>query len=233
MRVAFGERGMSFFVPPRVETAEILDGDIPLHEALRSLDDIEWVHRELGGRRLVRRHLLPLLLSLPGERVSLLDVGCGSGHVGRDLVEEMARRGRKARALGLDFKLAHAHRAGPLACTGDALSLPLRSGSVDVVISTLFLHHLSPNEVETLLQEARRVARRAVLAFDLARHRVGIALAHLVGSVALGRVSRSDGPASVRQAYTAAEMRALAERALPGARVTRAGPLVWLLVWKP
>jgi ubiquinone/menaquinone biosynthesis C-methylase UbiE len=227
---------MSVWVPARVRADEILDGEIPSGEAEASLSDIEWVHRNLGGRVILRRRLLPLLETLagPGRRpLSLLDLGCGSGHVGRDLVEAYARRGGRLTVLGCDFKLAHARlapRGGSVA--GDALRLPLRDASADVVFSTLFLHHFSSEECRRVLQESRRVARRAVIAFDLSRHRAAWALISVVGTLAFRtRISTLDGQASVLQAWTPSEISALGADVLPGASVRPAGPFVWQLLW--
>lgn len=227
---------MSFWVPDRRPADELLDGDVPAPEAEASLSDIEWVHRNLGGRILLARRLLPLLSALAGSRgsLSLLDLGCGSGHVGRDLLSAFARRGGSLRAFGLDLKLAHA-RLSPRgrAAAADALALPVADRSVDVVFSTLFLHHFSPAEIATLLAEAERVARRAVVAFDLTRHRIPLALISVVGPLAFrSRISTLDGQASVRQAYTREEIARLAAPILPGATLAAAGPFVWQLVWR-
>ncbi len=227
---------MSVWVPARALADEILDGDLPAGDAEASLSDIEWVHRNLGGRLILRRRLLPLLETLAGpERrpLSLVDLGCGSGHVGRDLVDAFARRGGALTVLGCDFKLAHARlapRGGSAA--GNALRLPFRDATVDVVFSTLFLHHFSETDLRRVLLESRRVARKAVVAFDLARHRASWALVSAVGPLAFRtRISTLDGRASVLQAFTPSEISALAAETLPGAAVRRAGPFVWQLVW--
>jgi SAM-dependent methyltransferase len=227
---------MSFWVPERVSGEEILDGDVSAREAEASLSDIEWVHRHLGGRVILRRRLVPLLERFaggPGKGLSLLDLGCGSGHVGRDLVEAFSRRGGRLSVLGLDLKLAHARLAARGRVTAaDALSLPFADTSVDVVFSTLFLHHFPPEELTRLLSESRRIARRAVIAFDLARHLLAYALISAVGPLAFRtRISTLDGQASVLSAYTRDEIAALAAPVLPGAAITPAGPFVWQLVW--
>ncbi len=227
---------MGFWVPARAPAHEILDGDLPAREAEASLSDIEWVHRNLGGRVLLRRRLLPLLGKLAGPgrgALSLVDLGCGSGHVGRDLVEAFARRGGTLKVLGCDLKVAHA-RLAPRgrSAAGDALRLPFRDASVDVVFATLFLHHFSEGEFRRVLSESRRVARNAVIAFDLSRHRAAWALVSLIGPLAFRtRVSTLDGQTSVLQAWTPPEVSALAAEVLPGAEVRRAGPFVWQLVW--
>jgi SAM-dependent methyltransferase len=225
---------MSFWVPERRPSIELLDEDLPAGEAEESLADIEWVHRHMGGRRMVHRRLLPILLQLPGPRLSLLDLGCGSGHVGRDLEAASADRGLKLRVFGLDLKLAHA-RFGPAGrvVAGNALALPVSEGAVDVVFSTLFLHHFAPDELARIFSEARRAARHAVVFFDLSRHRAALAIISLVGPLAFrSRVSVLDGRASVRQAYTPAEIRRIAGSVLPGAAVESAGPFAWQLTFR-
>ena len=222
---------MSLLVPKRRPSLELLDTDVSSHDSEASLRDIEWVHRRLGGRRMVRRRLAPLLSELGPGPLTLLDVGCGSGHVAKDL-QDLADGG--ATAYGVDLKVVHARlalRGRTLAA--DAFRLPLAPRSVDVVLSTLFLHHFSPDEVVALLAESARVARRAVVAFDLARHRVALAIIAAVGPLFFeSRLSILDGRASVRQAYTPEEAREIAARALPAARVTRSGPFAWQLVWR-
>ncbi len=227
---------MSFWVPGRHRADEILDGNLPAHEEEASLSDIEWVHRNLGGRVLLARRLIPLLESLAGpERrpLSLIDLGCGSGHVGRDLVDAFARRGGALTVLGCDLKLSHARLAKRRrSAAGDALRLPVATSSVDIVFSTLLLHHFSDGECRRILLESRRVARRAVIAFDLSRHRAAWALISVVGPLAFRTpISTLDGKASVLQAWTPSEISALASDVLPGAAVRRAGPFVWQLVW--
>lgn len=228
---------MSLWVPDRVPAEELLDGEVPAHVAEASLSDIEWVHRNLGGRLILRGRLLPLLEVLSGRDrrpLSLADLGCGSGHVGRDLVEAFARRGGRLTVFGLDRKVAHArHAPRGTAAAGDARRLPFSDASVDVVFSTLFLHHFAEDDLRSVLAESRRVARRAVIAFDLSRHRVAHALISAIGPLAFRtRISTLDGRASVLQAWTGSEIASLAGDILPGATVRRAGPFVWQLVWR-
>ena len=225
---------MSLLVPPRVPSDEILDGHVPPDAAEESLADIEWIHRALGGRAIVRRHLVPLLLSVPSPRPVLLDLGAGSGHVGRALEAELSRRGRKLVTIDLDRQLLHARlSAAGRSVAADALRLPLADRSVDVVSSTLFLHHFDAASVAALLRESARVARVAVVALDLTRHRVPLAINAILARLAYrSPITRLDGRASVLQAWTTPELRTLAARALPGTLVRPAGPFVQGLLWK-
>lgn len=225
---------MSLLVPPRAPAEELLDGVLAPGEAEASLADIERIHRLLGGRPIVRRHLVPLLLAVPSARPVLLDLGSGSGHVNRALSAELARRGRELVTVDLDRQLLHARlSAKGRSVAADALRLPLADRSVDVVSSTLFLHHLDAVSVAALLRESARVARFAVSALDLTRHRVPLAVNALLSRLVYrSPITRHDGRASVLQAFTIPELRAIAARALPGTLVKPAGPFVQGLLWK-
>jgi SAM-dependent methyltransferase len=228
---------MSFWVPRRRPEPELLDDDdVPAGEAEASLADIEWVHHRLGGRALVRRRVRPFFVSRSGREdvLEVLDLGCGSGHVGRDLAAAAADADARVRVFGVDRKMSHARlaaRGSTLAA--DAFRLPFADRSVDLVLSTLFLHHFSPPEIAALLAEARRVAASAVLVLDLTRHRLALAVISMVGPVAFrSRLSVADGRTSVKQAYTPEEIAAIAAPVLPGVRVTMPSRFVWELVWK-
>ena len=74
----------------------------------------------------------------------------------------------------------------------------------------MVLHHLEPDDAIRFLREMGRVARLGVIVNDLARSRWAWLGAWLLGHALTGnRLSRHDGPLSVRRAYTPREMRAL------------------------
>ena len=225
---------MSLLVPPRAPSEELLDGTLAPEEAEASLADIERVHRLLGGRPIVRRALVPVLLAVPSARPVLLDLGSGSGHVGRALAAALARRGRGLVTVDLDRQLLHARlSAKGRSVAANALRLPFPDRSVDVVSSTLFLHHFDAASVAALLRESARVARFAVSALDLVRHRGPLAVNALLSPLLYrSPVTRHDARVSVLQAFTVRELRAVAEEALPGARVSLAGPFVQGLLWR-
>jgi ubiquinone/menaquinone biosynthesis C-methylase UbiE len=98
----------------------------------------------------------------PGEAV--LDLGAGTG----TLAIKLKQRCPAARVTGLDADpdvLARARRkAAAVRCEvelveGLSTRLPFESGSFDVVLSSLFFHHLIPADKRTTLAEVRRVLK--------------------------------------------------------------------------
>ncbi len=104
----------------------------------------------------------------------------------------------------------------------------------DILVSSLFFHHLENKEAAGLLRRMAQAAKQMVLVNDLVRCASGLALAQ-VGTRLLSRsrVVHADGLRSVRAAFTVEEIRKMAQEAgLKGARVERRWPWRFLLTWK-
>jgi 2-polyprenyl-3-methyl-5-hydroxy-6-metoxy-1,4-benzoquinol methylase len=104
----------------------------------------------------------------------------------------------------------------------------------DVVMCSLFVHHLEPSGVRALLTNMAMVTDGLLLVHDLRRTRAGIALAHVVPKLLTrSRVVHVDAVKSVYGAYTMQELAALAREAgLEGAVLTATFPQRMLLAWK-
>jgi ubiquinone/menaquinone biosynthesis C-methylase UbiE len=228
---------MSLLVPPRRPSHEILDEtDLAPDEMARSLEDLELVNTALGSARLLEERMADHIRLDGGSGATILDVGAGSASVARELEGRLERQGLAARVIATDLQWRHLAvgrtRNGRefSAVAADVFSLPFSGRSVDWVVSTLLVHHFSPEENVRMLRELARVARRGVLLLDLQRHRLPLLFISLAGRMAFkSRVSVADGAASVRQAYTREEAQAFVSRAIPGARVERVFPFRLLI----
>lgn len=210
----------------RVETHELLDEhDAPAEDMERSLRDLRRINEYCGGMRIYRRLLRHF------EPRSILDVGTGTSD-NLEAIEHVPLR------IGLDFKIDHLLylRDGSRVrrVVGDAKQLPFRDGAVDVVTSAHFFHHFSPDENVEILRESLRVAKDGVAVNDTRRHFAPLLFVLLLGWLRLvGRITRFDAPASVRQGYTVDEARAIAERVKAKFRVVRMWPYrIGILLWK-
>ncbi len=193
--------------------------DPSLHQqALRGLERINRVSR---SSTIVWRGVRRLIRDVPAASLRVLDLACGGGDVTRAIAHRAARAGLKWQVDGCDVSpvaIDHARRAGPLVGGGfffehDVVRNPLPPG-YDVVVCSLFLHHLDEETAVVVLRRMAAAAERMSLVNDLARTRLGYILAF----AATRLLSRSpvvhlDGPLSVAGAYTAAEALALAVRA--------------------
>jgi 2-polyprenyl-3-methyl-5-hydroxy-6-metoxy-1,4-benzoquinol methylase len=106
-------------------------------------------------------------------------------------------------------------------------------GDFDIIYCSLFLHHLDEHEALRLMSTMRSAAREMVLISDLLRSRIGYAVTWCgVRMLTRSPVVHTDGPLSVRAAFTAGEALALACRAgMSQATILRHWPRRFLLKW--
>jgi ubiquinone/menaquinone biosynthesis C-methylase UbiE len=192
----------------RTDSPEILDSeDCPSAEVETSLRDLCRINRWFGGVATTRK-LIERVSSATGQKhFSMLEVAAGFGEVPRAAAEQLARKGITLDVLCLDRVRSHLRKSEGCAVVADALALPFRDGSFDLVSCSLFAHHLQPSELHQFGEEASRVSRHAVLINDLVRHPLHLALVYAAFPLMRSYVSRVDGVASVRRSYVPEEMR--------------------------
>ncbi|MEJ2008847.1 MAG: methyltransferase domain-containing protein [Acidobacteriota bacterium] len=203
----------------RVPSQEWLDDDLGTpREIRRSFDDLWRINRWLGGVS-GSLHLLDRYFARRGSRhVRILDVGSGDSRMAVHLQEELARRNHSAELVALDRRLNHLrngnHSSGSLLrVVADVSDLPFPKESFDLVMCNLFLHHFSGGEAVELLRCLAGMASEAVLINDLERNPLPYIFIQVAWPFARSHITRHDGAASVRQAYTKEELEILAERA--------------------
>ena len=198
----------------RVPTPELLDSDAGTpREISDSLADLRMFNRWFGGTAVTSRLVKRVIRETKSHSLSWLDVASGNGYVPHAVRDRLGQRVKISVTL-LDRAPSHLRNGrdpvnGDGFVVGDALALPFRDSSFDLVSSQLFVHHLSPNQVVHFAREGLRVCRRAFLINDLIRDPVHLALAYAGFPLYRSRITRNDAPASVRQAYTAGELLAL------------------------
>jgi SAM-dependent methyltransferase len=207
----------------RATDPELLDEGVPAEEAIRSLADLRFVNRWLGGQSSILEAALPHLDA--SARPRLLDVGCGSA----DLPALLMRKARtKALAVGVDLKLLHVQQApaGIEPVVADVRALPFQAGSFDVVTASLFLHHFDAPEVASVLRALWTLTRRALIVNDLERARVPYLFGRATFSLLFrSQVSVEDGLLSIRRAFTPGELKDGFDAAgIPDVRIRRRFP---------
>ena len=203
----------------RTLTAELLGDDLGTHQEIKqSFDDLWRINRWLGGVR-TNLHLLERVFERSGlDRLRILDVGAGDGRLTESLAQGLSLRRLKAEFMALDRRQSHLRNGCPRgeglpAVAADVFEPPFRDGSFDVVMCNLVFHHFSGERAQGLLRRMAAVASRAVIVNDLERNLLPYIFIRIAYPFARSRITRHDGPASVRQAYTRAEIESLAASA--------------------
>jgi SAM-dependent methyltransferase len=209
----------------------------------QALDGLARINFWSGSARLVWSAIHDRLPEARTHPLRILDVATGAGDIPIWLWQRSRRSGLPWTIAACDrspVAVEHARSRAREAEVDvhffewDALvgRLP---GGYDVIVNSLFLHHLDEEFAEDFLRSMATVAQRLVVVNDLERSALGYKLAW-AGTRLLSRspVVHVDGPRSVEAAFTIAEARELAEDAqLSGARIGRRWPCRFLLTWSP
>lgn len=175
-------------------------------------------------------------------RLRVLDVATGGGDLPCALSHYARARGLDWQVDGIDIAptaIAVARERAEQIAAGsrprfervDALCGELPSG-YDVLICSLFVHHLSDEDAVRLIERMHAACARAIVIQDLVRSPAAERLTWWITRMfSRNPLIRADGPSSVRAAFTLEEARGLFARAgLASARVNGVWPLRWMAI---
>src|SRR5581483_9002598 len=186
----------------RIVRPEILDTDQASPEEVRdSLVDLQRINRWFGGTSTMAKLVGIVIEQTNAKQLSLLDVASASGDIPHEIQESLAARGIRLDYTLLDRDSSHLARQGATRVRGDALALPFRDNSFDLVGCSLFAHHLEPEQIGMFAREALRVSRIGLLINDLRRSYLHLAAVY-AGKPLFRRITRHDSVASVMRSYT-------------------------------
>jgi hypothetical protein len=157
------------------------------------------------------------------ERLQILDVGAGTGLLGKRMSEWAARCGWDWQVTNLDMNPQPPDASlAKKFVKGTALQLPFADNSFDLVIASQMTHHLKDGEIIRHWREAWRVTRDGIFICDLHRNSVFYGLLGLMlWLLRTEKHVRDDGLISVKRGFRRAEWLDLAARAgIPEARVS-------------
>jgi SAM-dependent methyltransferase len=213
---------------------------VELHR--QALVGLQRINRLSGVVPLLWGRLKRLAAILDSRPLRVLDVACGGGDVLVGLALRARRAGIPIEFFGCDISATAVGAAEESAHRADATSVRFFQQDLltaqlpaeyDLVMCSLFLHHLSDRDAEECLRRMAAATRQAVLVDDLLRTSSGYWLAWLGCRLLTGSpVVHHDGPLSVRAAFSWSEVQSLAARAgLQDARFCRHWPQRFLMQW--
>jgi SAM-dependent methyltransferase len=161
------------------------------------------------------------LIAVPGRSkpLHIVDVGCGGGDMLRAIAKWAKRRDIQVSLTGIDLNPYAARAAQEMSSegiqwiTGDAYSYAPPEG-IDIILSSLFAHHLSDPEVERFIAWMENTARCGWFINDLHRMRIYIRIFQALSKIAhWHRFVQHDGPVSIRRSFRIEEWRNLCKAA--------------------
>ncbi len=205
---------------------------------IASLRDIARINRTFGGAAAALARLAEFWRGCPrGSRLTLLDVGTGSGDIPRAARAAARHDGVTLQLIGIERHPAAAReaaRGGLAAVLADGGYLPLRARSVDLVLCAKLLHHLPGEAGRRLLGEMDRVARLGVVVAEIRRSAVAAAGIFAVSfPLRFHPATRRDAVISVLRGFTADELAARCRAAGVSPAVRRHAGWSLTAAWRP
>lgn len=190
------------------ELSEWMDEPCSYEDFRQCLVDLRQVNRLTLSYRPTLDFLDRMLVAAkPQQPLRIVDVGSGGGDMLRRVAIWAKRRGVAVTLTGIDLN-PYAERAAKEFTsqetaiewiTGDAFAY---TGPVDVVLSSLFTHHLEETEIVRFLAWSEAVVQRGWFVNDLCREFVPYRLFGVLARVMRWhRFVRHDGPVSFRRSF--------------------------------
>ena len=214
---------MSFLVNTshRSSEMEIMD-DFTMEGVLfrDTLDKLEIINRFLGGNSVTIKGLKKLLKNQSKNKtITIVDLGCGNGDVLRDVSKFGRKNNYSFKLIGIDANPAAIDYARELSKeyselsfkTIDVLSEDFKKQSYNIVLCTLFLHHLKNEELISFLKKTTENATIGVVVNDLHRHKLAYYLFKLIGFFIKNKMVRQDGLTSVLRAFKRKDLENIAK----------------------
>jgi 2-polyprenyl-3-methyl-5-hydroxy-6-metoxy-1,4-benzoquinol methylase len=215
--------------------------DLPPSRFAETLKGLGRVNRVTRSARLMWPDLGATVRRRPDRPIRVLDVACGGGDVLIALWRRAAKAGLKVDFVGCDLSAtavsyaqdAAAKAGAPIEFFVHRVPQDALPESYDLIISTLFLHHLDEDGAVAFLRDAAAKAGDRIVIQDLVRSKLSYWFARLgTGVLLLNDICREDGRTSVEGAFTSLEAADLARKAgLRGAEIAPRFPFRYLIRW--
>jgi SAM-dependent methyltransferase len=196
------------------ELPELMDGPCSRDDLRACLRDIGRLNQWLLGYR----PTFKWLDQFAGSRTPLriLDIGCGDGEALRKIARWAQKRRIEVRLTGLDLnpetigiaKEMSANCPIEFVCANIFAYEP--EESFDLIVSSLFAHHLGDEELARVIRWMEHNARQGWFVNDLSRAEIPYHLLRLLTKVTrLHRLVQHDGPVSIARAFRPDDWRRL------------------------
>jgi len=179
------------------------------------LNDINSVNKLLGGYGITLSAVFTLLTLKKKESYTILDMGCAEGSMLRKVALEARKRSIKVHLIGLDFNPKALELAARYSAEfpeikymqADILTADFSDIPIDVVMTTLTLHHFDDSGVVQFVNKFNDLAKLGVVINDLERSPIAYYLFQVFSFFFIKtEIAKKDGLLSIRRAFKKKEL---------------------------
>lgn len=195
----------------RTDAIELMDDFTVKGTMLHStLDTLTTINKWLGGNNVTLAGFKKVIQNhSKKERLTIVDLGCGSGDILRKAALFTRKEGYDAKFIGIDANEDALDYAAQLSLGFPEISyIPCNVFSsefdaldYDVVLSTLFLHHFKEAEIIDLLASAQTKAKLGIVVNDLHRNPLAYYLFKIICLIIKNRMVIEDGQTSILRGF--------------------------------
>ena len=190
--------------------AEIMDDFSIQDERIdKALHELKIINKFLGGIS-TTKSALKYFSESENDKLKIVDVGSGSS----DNLLSAKSKYPNLQILSIDKNLRALSGSKNLIdrINSDAFELPFKNNSCDIIHTALFLHHFTEEELQLLLLEFLRTARKGIIINDLQRSYLALlGIKILTVLFSKSKMVKNDAPLSVKRGFTKQEILNLLE----------------------
>jgi SAM-dependent methyltransferase len=187
----------------------------------KNLGELDILNRHTGGHAITLKGLKKLVTDHT-KTYHIVDLGCGSGDSLRAIADWARENNFSVKLTGIDmnanvieFLREHCGAYPEISgITGDYQEFLDENTSVDIVLCSLFCHHLNENELIKLFTYFREKVTTGFVINDLQRNWMAYYSAWFFTRILNGTtLAKNDGPVSVLRGFKVSELEHLLEKA--------------------
>lgn len=192
------------------------DIDVINEKLIRNLDEIASINKKLGGNNVILNGLNQLIQQK--NSITIVDIGCGSGDLCRVMASYLDEKKISYQIIGIDMNPNIIEYAKKMTTNSfiryeieNAFSSHISKYKPDIITASLFLHHMSDNDIRTLVKNWVENVTVGVLINDLHRSRLSLIGFKLISFIfRLSEMSKHDGLISIKKGFRKKELLNLA-----------------------
>ncbi|MCM4166385.1 2-phytyl-1,4-beta-naphthoquinone methyltransferase, chloroplastic [Arenibacter antarcticus] len=182
--------------------------------------DINKVNAMLNGFSITIKAIKKLIQDTPKSSYTIMDLGCGDGHMLRLVANHFKKSGVQLHLVGLDLsskalgiaREKSANYPNISYLEQNILTMDAKETQCDILLCSLTMHHFKTADIPEFLRQIFPIARMGIVINDLQRSRVSYYLFKMYSIFFIKTcIAKHDGLVSIKSAFTKSDLRAFSQ----------------------